>query len=1432
MHPLAGWLLRKCCSIGGVGSVFMVVLMLSARTQGASLSMRSGDRTASSQARRDVSRLYDRLPLNFEQSRTRIGGAAAFTARGPDFSLLLTSAGARLRLGPNGSDELGFQLLDANPQSRLAPRRLQAGKTNYLVGDDPAAWQRDNPTYGQIAYEAVYPGIDLVFQGHGRQLEYDFVVAPGASPERIRLYLQGADNLEQQADGSLVFCVGSMQVSMHRPIIYQERDGRRHEIEGAFLLSSDGCGLGFTIGAYDRTRTLVIDPVLSYSTFLGGGTPSDLTRDVAYGVAVDAQGNTYITGMTQSDDFPTQAALQDTFVGRGGPNGGLFLGDIFVTKLNPAGTEVIYSTYIGGTLDEGAYGIAVDAQGNACVAGVTISDDFPTQGALQETFGGSGFRPGDAVVFKLNASGSAFIFSTYLGGVEGDLASGIAVDASDAIYVTGTTSSAGFPRTPGAYAQAGNFDQFFITKIESDGSSLIYSSVFGFGSLGAAPRIAVDGDGQACITGGTTALDFPVINAFQPARAGVFSSPDAFVSKLNAAGSALVFSTYLGGSGDENLTVTTDVPGGICCDNEGNIFVTGSTKSVDFPSTDGVFQSIYQGGTTDAFLAKFSPAGELRFSTLLGGDGADAGFAVGLGPDANVYVAGVSASSNFPVTLDALQSSNSSGFNRAFFSVLTPEATAPVFSTYFGGTSGFDEAFAMAVSRTGDAFLVGGTFSCDFTTTADAFQPDSPQCPTGTSFSDAFVARISLGDPHPTISRVWPNTHGNRGTVAVTLSGRLFVEGAGVRLKRSGESDVVAEDVIVEASGEAVQLRFDLTDVAVGAWDVVLTNLDGSSATAVSGFTVETVVEARIRADMVGHQAVRGGRPQTFYLMVGNDGNIDAYGVPVLVSIPDFMQYAFRFELATPAQPDEGPPIDFDQVSKDVHDAGRINVWLLVPLVKASEPTALPISFTAPDDFEFGHTEFDIEVYAGTPWFRFKDQASAGKSVGARSAAGIHFPPIEINPDCVASMITLAMNAAGYFPGVGCVTSALNALGGTLVAGFSGVGSTPGFIRPMSGNDAAVAAMQTVTGCLAGVNPGFAVLNVIAQSMTLPKNWDQFVKDCWPAYQRWTGRIVVSGDPNDKVGPLGAGDGHYIRGTESLQYAIFFENMENASAPAQLVAITDQLDADTLDLSSLSLGLISFGEHVVIPPPGLTSYTTQVDLRPERNEVVHINAELDAQSGALTWSLQSIDPDTGEPPEDPLAGFLPPNVNPPEGDGSVLFTVKARADLATGTAISNHATIVFDTNDPIETPVWTNTVDRTAPESRVSPLTDIQDAVQFEVAWSGADNGAGVAAYDIYVSVDGGDYLIWQSATTATSAVYSGESGRTYAFYSRARDLTGLIEAAPDEPDATTLVSGPDAGVDGCGAGAPGCGGTGLVTMVLAVTGLVAMRRGPRSAAN
>ena len=653
----------------------------------------------------------NKLPLAFERNQGQTSSQVKFLARGQGYTLFLTSGEAVLALH-NASPKSGvlrMKLLGANPASDVSGMDEMPGKSNYFIGNDAKKWHTNVPMYAKVKYKGIYSGIDLVYYGNQRQLEYDFVVAPGADPRRIHLGVRGARKISRGEDGDLVLAMDEGEIRWHKPVVYQEKGGARQEIGAHYVIKGKN-RVGFEVAGYDLRRPLFIDPLI-YSTYLGGS-----GADYGFGIAVDGSGNAYITGTTSSTDFPTMNPLQPAY------GGGLY--DAFVAKLNPAGSALVYSTYLGGSGGDYGSGIAVDSSGTAYVTGQTYSTDFPTMNPLQPAYGGGG----DAFVAKLNPAGSALVYSTYLGGSALDFGAGIAVDSLGNAYVTGGTNSANFPTMNPLQPVFGGGDAF-VAKLNPSGSALVYSTYLG-GSGGAyGSGIAVDGSGNAYVTGNTS-TDFPTMNALQPAYGGGLY--DAFVAKLNPAGSALVYSTYLGGSGD-------DVGIGIAVDSSGSAYVTGATDSTDFPTMNPL-QPSNAGGGDDAFVAKLNPAGSaLVYSTYLGGSGDDVGIGIAVDSSGNAYVTGWTYSTDFP-TMNPLQPANGDGgcCGDGFVAKLNSAGSALVYSTYLGG-SGTDSGRGIAVDSLGAAYVTGQTSSTDFPT----MNPLQPANAGGGD--DVFVAKIANG---------------------------------------------------------------------------------------------------------------------------------------------------------------------------------------------------------------------------------------------------------------------------------------------------------------------------------------------------------------------------------------------------------------------------------------------------------------------------------------------------------------------------------------------------------------------------------------------------------------------------------------------------------------------------------------------------------------
>jgi hypothetical protein len=657
--------------------------------------------------------------LSFEANQGQTDAQVRFLSRGAGYALFLTpteaafslrkpaasATGSAVDRQASAADVLHTHLVGANAAPEVVGLDEQAGKSNYFLGNDPTQWRTNIVHYGKVAYRDVYRGIDLVYYGNQQQLEYDFVVQPGADPNVITLAFDGAQDLTLDAQGNLVIHMAGGDVMEHAPVIYQASPDGRQAIAGHYVLQRNH-RVGFVVTVYDNSRPLIIDPVLAYATYLGG---SDW--DEGYGIAVDGAGNAYVTGETSSSNFPTApGAFQGTY---GGDT------DAFVAKLNPSGTALVYSSYLGGSREDDGYGIAVDGTGNAYVTGSTGSTNFPTT----SYFGAPG---GGTFVTKFSPAG-ALVYSAILGSSN---YSRIAVDGAGNAYVTGVTSG-NFLTTPGAFQRTygGGYSNAFVAKLNAGGSGLLYSTYLGGSATDYGRGIAVDGTGNAYVTGYTNSTNFPTTpGAFQRSSGGGF---DAFVAKLNAGGSALAYSTYLGGS-------NYDFGSGIAVDGFGNAYVTGSTYSGNFPTTPGAFQRTPGGGGfLDAFVAKLNAGGSaLVYSTYLGGSNDDEASAIAVDGTGNAYVTGHTYSRDFPTTPGAFQRSYGGGPWDAFVARLNAGGSALVYSTYLGGND-WDEGFGIAVDATGNAYVVGSTYSSNFPTTPGALQRNY-----GGGFRDAFVAKV------------------------------------------------------------------------------------------------------------------------------------------------------------------------------------------------------------------------------------------------------------------------------------------------------------------------------------------------------------------------------------------------------------------------------------------------------------------------------------------------------------------------------------------------------------------------------------------------------------------------------------------------------------------------------------------------------------------
>jgi hypothetical protein len=604
---------------------------------------------------------------------------------------------------------LKMVLPGANPSAQAVGLEPDDGVSNYLIGSEDA-WRTNVQGFRRVEYRDVYPGVDAVYYGKDGRLEYDFVVRPGGEPGQIRLRFEGAREVRMDS-GDLILRTTRGEFRHTRAQVYQIRRGKRQSVAARLTLRGRDEAV-FDIAEYDRSLPLTIDPVIVYSTYLGGS-----GQDTATSLALDGAGNSYITGWTETADF-----LGVLFPSVGTTK----INVAFVAKFNAAG-GLVYVTYIGGSRDDRAFGIAVDSARSPILAGWTYSTDFPTANAAQPRLaaGREGF------LLKLTAAGNALIFSTFIGGSGYDSSHGVAVDGQSNIYVAGETTSGDIPMLNPIQSTLGGGRDAFVAKYSPSGGRQ-YATYLGGVYDDSAAAIALDGPGNAYLTGSTYSPNFPVANAYRSSLAG---GQDAFVAKLNAAGNTLLYSTYLGGSGGALGAPETGT--GIAVDGSGAAYVTGNTSSTNFPAVNA-YQSKLN-GSADAFLAKLSAAGNaLVYSTYLGGSSIDFATGVAVDSSASAHVSGYTASPDFPVA-EAVQPTPA-GKYEAFLARADTSGAKLAFATYLGGTES-DAANAVAVDSAGSLYTCGHTLSPDFPTTL-AIQRYR------LSATSAWTARIAIAPLH------------------------------------------------------------------------------------------------------------------------------------------------------------------------------------------------------------------------------------------------------------------------------------------------------------------------------------------------------------------------------------------------------------------------------------------------------------------------------------------------------------------------------------------------------------------------------------------------------------------------------------------------------------------------------------------------------------
>lgn len=681
--------------------------------------------------------------MAFEPNRGQVAGDLLYTARGASYGVGLSTSGVTLRLSDgrrSTPSPLSIRFVGSPGPTHVRPEDQLPGVSNYFVGNDPARWQAGVPQFASVRYSEVYPDIDAVFYGNERQLEYDFVVRPGASPSAIALELEGADDLRVDQGGNLVIDVDGLSFVQRRPLAYQTlTDGSRADVEVDYRVRSDHT-VDFILAAYDPANTLVIDPVLVYSTYLGGSGNEfqNTSASFAYPAALDPAGNLLVAGSTSSTDFP-QAGT--------GPAGA----NVFIAKFNSTGSTLLFATYLGGSGIEDRVSVALDSAGAIYVGGNTDSADLPdTPGALDGSLSGST----DGFVAKLTSTGSAITYLTYLGGTSDDALEAIAVNSAGHVFVTGASNSADFPTvTPYQGTKGAGFDAF-VTKLNAAGTGAVFSTFLGGGGVDSGYSIAVDASDAVYVSGQTSSANFPTHAPLQGSLAG---ANDLFVTKFPSSGGTPIFSTYLGGTGagSENAKLAIDAAG--------NTYLAGFTDSADFPGGVNTPAQATISADLDAFVAKLNPSGAaLIYRTFLGGSGQDLALGIDIDQYGNAYVTGFTTSANFPTAGEAWDTVLG-GSQDAFVTKVSPTGSAFKYSSYLGGSggvvSGSDAGVGVTVDTSGNAYVVGWASSTNFPTASPSGSAVF-DATLGGSW-DAFATKVSFeDDDHDGLPDDWEENNG------------------------------------------------------------------------------------------------------------------------------------------------------------------------------------------------------------------------------------------------------------------------------------------------------------------------------------------------------------------------------------------------------------------------------------------------------------------------------------------------------------------------------------------------------------------------------------------------------------------------------------------------------------------------------------------------
>jgi hypothetical protein len=664
----------------------------------------------------DVFQSMEKLRLPFIANTGQVDGGVTFYARTFGGTVFLTKGGEIVyslpELKKKDQGARGIVLREELVGAMIHDIRgegISPTKVSYFTGQDRSKWVSGIPTYSSVSLGEVYNGIELKLKAYGNNVEKLFFVQPGSDPVSITVRLSSAGSIKVNEAGELEAATELGVVRFTRPVAYQEIDGRRIEIPVSYKIKLETRNskletvYGFTVGAYDRSQTLVIDPLLA-STYLGGG-----GSDSASSLSIDSSGNIYVAGVTNSENFPTTVGAYDTTYNAS---------DVFISKLSADLSTLLASTYLGAGASDSASSITIDPSGNVYVTGYTYSSNFPTTtGAYDQKFNSTDYA--DIFISKLSPDLTTLLASTFLGGGENDSATALMTDAAGNVYVTGWTFSDNFPTTTGAFDQKYNSTHrrdAFISKLSADLSTLLISTFLGGGGGEWTSSMTMDRTGNIYVTGWTASDNFPVTTGAYDQKFNSSGYTDAFISKFSPDLSALLASTFLGGGGGEWTTA-------IAIDQSGDVYVTGGTGSDNFPITPGAYDEVFNSsGYPDAFISKLSSDLSILFaSTYLGGGNIETTSSLAIDATGNIYVSGWTISDNFPITIGAYDVIfNSSGYSDAFISKLNADLTSLLASTYLGGGGG-EWVAAMTIDTAGNVYVTGWTGSDNFPTTDSAY---------------------------------------------------------------------------------------------------------------------------------------------------------------------------------------------------------------------------------------------------------------------------------------------------------------------------------------------------------------------------------------------------------------------------------------------------------------------------------------------------------------------------------------------------------------------------------------------------------------------------------------------------------------------------------------------------------------------------------------